>query len=1087
MAGKAHTRATRAKTPQAAPSPVSPFATGGGGTVFELSVATSYVLHMLAAATPRGPEGGLIVAVGLQRRNQGHFVDDIHVHTQDQNRRERLFLQVKHGLSLTKSNLAFESGLRQCWSEFNSPSFHTGVDRIGFAIDVGSASDSVRHFREMTLWAREHDATSFFRQVQKFRSTHAHVELVTHFIRKFTKRIPAQRTVWSFLRSLVIIHFDHGITGGADEANDLDKARSLLPRGSSIAPSVLRDWIYTRCAEVAKAGGLITIPMIKERQPPGLELQLPSEAAAIASSVTLQLKSHQHGQLQREIRSKKYIPQLFAESPRQKDLCRAFTDPRWGLEVLVEALNRQVLTEVDRRLRQVGLSPVGALIDPHLQTPRTLDGVAPLASAIDFRLQQVRAILEECFAEGQTGLETKIPQKTRYRFDEIRYRLRDDAYPARNWVEEQQEWLAFSQARVVFLTANAGRGKTSFLCDLAERVLQPRGIAYFHFTGRDLRAWTGGPLEVFLLQSVFGLRAQNESARVWADLESLARDSGKPLLIMIDGLNEHSDLALLAPAIEQMLVRLNASEWVRVLLSCRAEYFDARFSNLVTYAETSTQVARLSEPVRELSAQQSKDMVWRYFRYFGIEIESVAGGVFEELRSNPLLLRTYCEAYAPVPGCRSAPHPSLTHLHKERLYREFFRRKLDAAESLVPAHAASAASRLRRAVVSIVSAMLDRRDFTSVPLDALPQEHLDGLELLLQEELVLRRDLAPASPLSGDGDVIAFTFDEMRDYCLAEHLAGPLWKQDPQRTSELLTAVLDRHSTCAEGAGRFLFLIGRRENAATLLGALSSFPGFDEVYMDCIFDLEDDAVVPEDVAKVADYFMRGAHEARRVIYGLLGRASVKRFPHLNLSSLFPTLDQLTPDQFKQTIRAAFGDDHWRYRSHERSGFEVLLDRIAADLTSRSCDELREDPGEAQLFLYMLTIPGSKSWGPASDAIAKLRRRCSLFTQSIMAQFLTQGPGYAQAASWGLVGRWAIEGGKIIPPIKELAQRPANTKGLNDDEAKSTESARKKALVELADRNHLTLDKKQVEALWAELGGRPQRWTEFGSILLRMRQ
>jgi hypothetical protein len=75
--------------------------------------------------------------------------------------------------------------------------------------------------------------------------------------------------------------------------------------------------------------------------------------------------------------------------------------------------------------------------------------------------------------------------------------------------------------------------------------------------------------------------------------------------------------------------------------------------------------------------------------------------------------------------------------------------------------------------------MLKKWQFTDVPISVVPSSLNDALYVLLDEELILRRD-PPSGPsiFSPSGDTINFPFDEFRDFLSAQYLLHSIYVTD---------------------------------------------------------------------------------------------------------------------------------------------------------------------------------------------------------------------------------------------------------------------------------------------------------------------
>ncbi|MRZ79401.1 hypothetical protein GKD14_11890 [Paeniclostridium sordellii] len=93
----------------------NPFSTGGGGTNFEVSVQTYFVSCMLMEWKIPGLKDDKITKIKLQGRYDGYDTDDYIVYGENGN---KLLCQIKHSISITKTNVVFKEVIESAWNDF---------------------------------------------------------------------------------------------------------------------------------------------------------------------------------------------------------------------------------------------------------------------------------------------------------------------------------------------------------------------------------------------------------------------------------------------------------------------------------------------------------------------------------------------------------------------------------------------------------------------------------------------------------------------------------------------------------------------------------------------------------------------------------------------------------------------------------------------------------------------------------------------------------------------------------------------------------------------------------------------------------
>src|SRR5262249_31684612 len=189
-----------------------PKSTGGAGVHFESRVAAYYLSSLLVEGAVRGLGNAVAKEIRLQRRYEGQPLDDVIVIGVYPTGPVTLSLQVKRQLAFSSKNDLFKEVLDQCWKTFTTPSFRYDRDRFGAALSVYSSKVD-DHYQTVLSWAR-HSASAedfFYRVGQPGLSSEASRDFVAAIkegLREVCGSEPPNTDLWSFLKHLVILHFD---------------------------------------------------------------------------------------------------------------------------------------------------------------------------------------------------------------------------------------------------------------------------------------------------------------------------------------------------------------------------------------------------------------------------------------------------------------------------------------------------------------------------------------------------------------------------------------------------------------------------------------------------------------------------------------------------------------------------------------------------------------------------------------------------------------------------------------------------------------------------------------------------------------
>ncbi|MGD0388618.1 MAG: hypothetical protein ABSC42_06640, partial [Tepidisphaeraceae bacterium] len=591
--------------------PVNPFSTGGGGTYFELLVAAYYIAEMLSDKVARGLPEGPVGAVELQQRNRGRPVDDVIVIGSD-SAETTLSLQVKHGLSFTTGNRHLADALAQCWRWFTKPTFDPDRDTIGIAFDEASNIGKVRQqLPELFDWARKSkSAATFIQKALHFSNKRQLISVFQNVLGKVAGRAISQNELWRFFRVFIVISFDFGDPTARDATDLTNTLRNLVAnRNSQKARQVLAH-LFKESSEYAQAGGEITTEKMLPRLPPAVRTRLPASTVVQHKPVASVLRDQVSNELQSQQNSRKYIPALFVESGSAKDVIRAFCNPLLFLRkatadfaVIDTSFLNRLLVRLDRPLFDV--TPPGIRKETSLfDLPTECDA---LSAFCDRKLADLRP-----FREGRRASVAALVSKDKAEFvDDIAYPIGNGASAVSRALTRVNDTIKSLRGGVFILRAAAGQGKTNFVCDLSRTLLRLELPCIF-LTGKELR---NAPLDD-LNRSLFDLVIPRDwtTEEKLQSLHRLCHRRGAPLTIIIDAINEHPNLPQFAQALEQMISKLLNYGFVRIILTCRSEYFEHRFDNIAK-ASFADRIQYLDDIHERMEEDEKDRLLFVYLKF----------------------------------------------------------------------------------------------------------------------------------------------------------------------------------------------------------------------------------------------------------------------------------------------------------------------------------------------------------------------------------------------------------------------------------------------------------------------------------------
>ena len=213
----------------------------------------------------------------------------------------------------------------------------------------------------------------------------------------------------------------------------------------------------------------------------------------------------------------------------------------------------------------------------------------------------------------------------------------------------------------------------------------------------------------------------------------------KPIVFIIDGLNENPYPEHFAISLEKFLKRFLAFDFVKIIMTCRSEYFDENFSGLLNAFCDDMIIER--DIYQHIHDGDEELLLKKYFRYFNIVI-TLDEGVKSCLTNNLLLLRIFCEAN------RDKQLGLVSHIKRDELFTAYFDKMLSR---LAETHDWEGRKVLRTRKIKkffslILKYMIQNDTFFNVPIEDLfeemEEEDENMLLRFLDENILLRKDLS---------------------------------------------------------------------------------------------------------------------------------------------------------------------------------------------------------------------------------------------------------------------------------------------------------------------------------------------------------
>lgn len=743
-----------------------------------------------------------------------------------------------------------------------------------------------------------------------------------------------------------------------------------------------------------------------------------------------------------ETHTGKYIPDLFVETRDTKYHARCFSHPRLFLRRIGEWLTRDPLAPLNRVAEMSGVAAVPTPAVPRNAAPPavdTLEATADAAAALGRDLDLLTATLKQYERVGQPEGASLVRDPARDRvFREARYLIEMGAYGVGYRVAERRTEVRCIEARFFLLAGRAGQGKTNFVCDFVDRFFRVHRVPCAFLTARQLSRVPEPDLTKAVARLLFppSIPSLNDGLMRLA-AECAAR--GLPFVLVLDGLNEHPDLRHFSGQLEFLLGELARLPHVRVLMTCRSEFLDVRFGSLLNGP---------LEPLLHVSESHGHrydddefdEMVERYFAFFGVRRDSVSDAAVAALRNDLLLLRFFCEAHGARGQAADYRQPRISNVYRDEIFRAYVGRKLrdaDATTAVVRGNGRPpiGGSGLQRVLRLITAHMIENGVYADIPVTVIPPDLHDALFALLDEELLLRRDPggpeASTSILAEPVEILNFTFDELRDYLLAQYLLE-LRAAEPAQFDARLAALQPTATQSLEGVQRFLFYAARLPTNAAFRTAYRAHPWYSAVYDEEVFNILPAYLDDEDRAIALSSLAGGGERVRQLTIRLSVRWLSDVYPVLNLALLLEYANEAPREFFDDVLRRAFGRASYDAEHTQLTVFcRFVKDKVLPKFAPAS-DAPSPDGDEERLFrlLIMLLPVDSNTWldSPAAEPLRALAGSHPQYAFGLLRDALGRRDAWNRAHVWRLLSELA----PTLPDAAALREYAVADAGVRSD-------------------------------------------------------
>lgn len=245
----------------------SVFQKGGGGTNFEQSVQTAFLITLLIRGNVPCVSSSELTEVAVQVTNKGYQTDDIFALAKSGNAEHRLLIQVKHNISFTADNQIFKEVISAFWKDYsNTTLFDKAKDKL-IVVKSGLTQDERNHLKSLFNWAVNHATeTDFLSEVNRIKAKKDRLEVFRVVLKEANNSTDlTDKEIWEFLKCVDVLEYDFLNEGSIDRNYFLNLIKLSKSKESTATEKEIWDSVLAYVATLNPNGGSATLESIKDK------------------------------------------------------------------------------------------------------------------------------------------------------------------------------------------------------------------------------------------------------------------------------------------------------------------------------------------------------------------------------------------------------------------------------------------------------------------------------------------------------------------------------------------------------------------------------------------------------------------------------------------------------------------------------------------------------------------------------------------------------------------------------------------------------------------------------------------------------
>lgn len=433
-------------------------------------------------------------------------------------------------------------------------------------------------------------------------------------------------------------------------------------------------------------------------------------------------------QIQRFKKEGKYLPSVYVELNNSMECLRYFIfSYRWKKRI-IRQYNHLFSGYEGKRLKQLPIFTAKC----RLSYFSSLSKLKSTLSLVSDQLDELRKDHKELYDK----------------YGDVIWAISNSTYNYVYAIKYLQDLCAMVSQKNMVLVGSAGNGKTSLLCRMAEVAISNK-MPCMLVNSRDI---TEDCAEYIIKKLPIHPKLRHLTSLYLALTSMMLFFQRKYFYIFVDAINEN-DREIFISSISTLLETFSKYPRIRILLTCRREYFDSRYKTLFSAGEERPYIFNLHES--EYDRRATRKLIESYMEHFNVR------GPFsletrKKLSNSLLLTRIFFEVNNNKNEC-------MLEFRNAEIYKLYFE------ETAVKSKGVN----LYAIVNSIAVYMFAEFQFDKIPIEKLnlSEDELNSLKGLLDNNLIISRSVYAGTGITErEEEYVYFVFDELRDFCLARYL-----------------------------------------------------------------------------------------------------------------------------------------------------------------------------------------------------------------------------------------------------------------------------------------------------------------------------